>query len=135
MPPVRPAVTVNSKDLSLKIPQARVLRALLPDDPTDHWRRWPSYNRAMLATYSGFNPTTGTINRVLNGIPEGSSSGTPHPGLLERGLLTTFYLEDITEVQYRITEDGIKAIQLYLEHNKLPDPREKSKCTNDRYAD
>jgi len=127
----------------LKIPQARCMSALMPDDPDSHWSCWPLLTRVEMASRAGINPTTGTVNRVLHGIPPGSSSGDPHPGLLERGLL---HLERIPEDggsigsttvvyadYYRITEAGVTALRGYLLHHELPPVRDKSLCVNDRY--
>jgi len=109
----------------LRVPQARVLRALMPlnrdDDP-------PALTRVQLAQRAGFSPTAGTINRVLHGIHEGSSSGNPHKGLLDRGLVVAIDLNGITE--YQITPEGIKAIEKYPQ---LPELRDKAICINNRY--
>ena len=131
------------KQEGLKIPQARVLKALMPKDEAreHHFTEWPSLIRTSLATKAGFNPTTGTINRVLHGIPQGSSSGEPHAGLLERGLLKAedFVVPEdgINETRYRITAAGIKAYGRYVaEHgDRMPKRRDKALCINDRYHD
>ena len=121
--------------LDLKIPQARVLKALLPTNPKLDPIDWPLYNRVTLAEYAGFNPTTGTINRVLNGVPEGSSSGAPHKGLLERGLMQVIHIDSdgISQAHYRITPLGVEAIVAYLAFNVIPGTRDKASCTNGRY--
>lgn len=133
--PLVPRVVKPS--LTLKIPQARVLKALLPINPKADHHDWPLYNRVTLAEYAGFNPTTGTINRVLNGVPEGSSSGASHPGLLERGLLTSLSVnsDGVAQAHYRITPLGIEAIIVFLATNTIPDTRDKTSCVNDRYQD
>ena len=123
---------------TLRIPQARVLRALLPDNESTHWIDWPTLTRCALASKAGFIPTTGTINRVLNGIPTGSSSGEPHLGLIERGLIKVVVMEindGVFENSYRITAKGIKEIKHYLALNKIPKRRDKALCVNDRYAE
>lgn len=133
MPPV-PRDT--KPPLALKIPQARVLKALLPINPKADQEDWPLYNRVVLAEYSGFNPTTGTINRVLNGVPPGSSSGAAHPGLLDRKLMIMIPVnsDGVAQAHYRITPFGIDAIVAFLATNVMPDTRDKASCTNDRYA-
>ena len=70
----------------LRIPQARVLRTLMPQSGS---KSLPVLTRVQLAKNAGFSPTSGTINRVLHGIRKGSSSGHPHKGLLDLGLLET----------------------------------------------
>lgn len=70
---------------NLRIPQARVLRALMPGSAA---KKPPRLTRVELAEHAGFSTTSGTINRVLHGIPQGSSSGNPHPGLLDLGYVT-----------------------------------------------
>lgn len=126
----------SKPSLTLKIPQARVLQALLPINPKVDQDDWPLYNRVVLAEYAGFNPTTGTINRVLNGIPAGSSSGAPHPGLITRGLMVVIAVQSdgVSQDHYRITPLGVEAIRAFLATNTIPDTRDKASCTNDRYA-
>lgn len=125
----------------LKVPQARCLKALMPKPEARdaHFTEWPSLCRTDLASKAGFNPTTGTINRVLHGIPQGSSSGEPHPGLLERGLMkaTDLDIDGVAETQYRITAAGIRAYERHVaEHgDRLPKRRDKALCVNDRYQE
>lgn len=117
---------------SLRIPQVRVLKALMPKKNGEK----PLLDRMSLAKKAGFNPTTGTINRVLNGIPEGSSSGQPHPGLLELGYIKrrALDIDGVIEVNYYITADGIKALVKYLTANRrIPEVRSADLCTNERY--
>lgn len=136
MPQLVKTTTKRRNHLSLRIPQARVLRVLMPDNKSDHYTEWPSYNRVTLASKAGFNPTTGTINRVLNGVPKGSSSGASHPGLIERGMIKVevFDIDGISETNYRITAAGIKEYERYMATVKrLPARRAKELCVNDRY--
>jgi hypothetical protein len=119
----------------LKVPQARVLAALCPeagvDDPP-----LGTVPRAALAEAAGILPTTGTINRVLNGIPDGSSSGASHPGLVETGLIerVELDLDGRATDSYRITRAGIAAVRAWLATNELPPLRDAESCTNRRYA-
>ena len=133
--PLVPPRTVKPT-LTLKMPQARVLKALLPTNPKADQEDWPLYNRVVLAEYSGFNPITGTINRALNGIPEGSSSGDSHPGLLARGMLTMISVDSdgVAQAHYRITLLGIEAIVAFLATNTIPPPKDRATCTNSRYS-
>lgn len=122
----------------LRIPQARVLKALAPPDGQPEWA-WPTLPRFELAEAAGFVPTTGTINRVLNGVPPGSSSGASHPGLLELGLIkkTALVLDGgIVEANYQITAAGIAALKRFLAKHKgvVPKARTKESCINSRYV-
>lgn len=123
-------------DLALRSPQARVLAALQPDDPTDQIIDWPLVTRAQLAVRAGYTAISGTVTRALNGIREGSSSGDPHPGLLARGMIVevTLDVEGTKEVNYRATDLGVRAYQAYLaERGGLPALKDAATCTNDRY--
>jgi hypothetical protein len=109
----------------LRLPQARVLRALMP---TGDGKTAPVLTRVQLAQRAGFSPTSGTINRALHGIHPDSSSGSPYQGLLDLGLVGEVELDGIKA--YRITPDGRKAIEKLGE---LPKLKEKASCTNYRY--
>src|ERR1019366_6901961 len=109
----------------LRVPQARALRALVP---TNSDGSLPALTRVQLAERAGFSPTSGTINRVLHGIREGSPSGNPHKGLLDLGLVVPINLRGITE--YQITTEGLRAIE---KHTELPRLRDKAICINYRY--
>lgn len=127
----------NSTLPTLRIPQARVLRALLPADPSDPPSEWPLLNRAGLGVGAGCTPTSGTITRALNGIREGSSSGDAHPGLLALGLVeeVAIDIEGRTEVNYRATLAGVAAYQAFVaQGGKLPPVKDAAHCTNDRYT-
>lgn len=121
----------------LRTPQARVLRALLPADPADHYTEWPLLTRAQLGIKASYTAISGTITRALNGVREGSSSGDPHPGLLARGLVkvTAVDVEGMIETNYRITAAGIRAYQDHVASNgtRLPKVRPAEQCINDRY--
>ena len=148
--------------------QARVLAALMPKpeflDPDDSFY-WPAINRFELCLRAGFRmeldkPTSGSITRTMNGINlrqiiggkprsgnwtevspgvwEGSSSGKPHPGLLERGLVESmvFDIEGVKELDYQITEAGIRAYQAYVaKHGPLPEVKDAATSTNRRYRE
>jgi hypothetical protein len=109
----------------LSIPQARVLRALMPTDGSESL---PKLTRVQLGQRAGFTRISGTINRALHGIREGSSSGNPHKGLLDLELVAAVELNGILE--YQITTEGMKAI---ARHPELPELRDKTLCINNRY--
>ena len=121
----------------LRIPQARVLRALMPKYADDPVFEWPILNRAMLAVRAGYTAISGTVTRVLNGIAENSSTGPPHPGLLTLKLIETveIQLDSGPEVNYRITRAGIRKMEVFLaiNGNRLPPLKDISVCVNDKY--
>jgi len=128
--------TATTDKPTLRVPQARVLKVLMPSDTADHWVEWPTLTRHALAVKAGFNPISGTLNRVLNGIREGSSSGDAHPGIVERGLVKVVPMEvneGVWENSYRITAAGIRELQRYLAQHKIPKRKDKASCVNDRY--
>lgn len=121
----------------LRVPEARILKSLMPD-PVDLPKiDWPMYTRSVLVHRAGYSPISGTINRVFYGIPEGSSSGEPHPGLIQLGMVEIVELDisGVSENNYRITKKGIIAFQSYIKRygDKLPPLRDPAICTNDRY--
>lgn len=121
---------------TLKVPQARVLAVLCPDEGDDP--PLGTVPRFTLAAAAGFIPTTGTINRVLNGIVTlNCTTGAPHPGLLTLGLIekVVLDLDGQTTDSYRITRAGIKAIRAWLAVNKLPPKRDEKSSINTRYVD
>lgn len=109
----------------LRTPQARVLSILVPKNGDE---QLPLLTRVELAERAGFSTTSGTINRVLHGVSENSSSGGPHKGLLDLQLLERVVEGGIN--RYRITPAGIKAIKA---HPELPEMRDKDICINNRY--
>lgn len=117
----------------LRIPQARVLSALLPPYPDDPPSEWPLLNRAVMGLRAGYTAISGSITRALNGIHPDSSSGDPHPGLLALGYVEALDIdvEGVIEVNYRITRAGIAAIQRY--GASLPKVRDAVAATNKRY--
>lgn len=135
----RPAPT-QAPNLALRTPQARVLAALQPDDPSDPLIDWPLVTRAQLGVRAGYTAISGTVTRALNGIrPGNTTSGDPHPGLLERGMIEEVVLdiEGVREVNYRATALGVRAYQAYIaaHKNKLPDLKPADLCTNDHYRE
>lgn len=120
----------------LRIPQARLLQALMPADTSDPIFEWPLITRATLAIRAGYTPISGSVTRALNGIYPGSSSGDPHLGViaLEYVEIVKIDVEGISEINYRITPNGIEAFQKFIANGgKIPAVRNASKCTNDRY--
>jgi hypothetical protein len=109
----------------------------MPADQTEHPIAWPVLTRAKLCRQAGFKSTSGSITRVLNGIRPGNrTSGAPHPGLVERGLVEVVVLdiEGVREVNYRITLAGIRAYEAYLVRGgRLPEVKDAATCTNCRY--
>lgn len=90
-------------ETGLRVPQARVLQALMPADPTAHPMDWPVLTRAHLVSRCGYSPTN-SINRILN------STSDTNPGLVKRGLVEviTVVVEDRAESNYRITAVGFE---------------------------
>lgn len=121
-------------DLSLLIPQVRVLKVLVPPDPSTPKCDWPMLNREYLGARAGFTATSGTLTRVLNGIrPYNKTTGTPHPGLLQRGMIELVMLEveDTTEANYRATDLGIRAYRAHIEqYGNVPPVKAPEGCTN-----
>lgn len=125
--------TDGDEPVELRKPQARVIRALVPDDPSSYWTEWPIYNRAWLAIKAGFTPISGTVTRALNGIRPGSSSGPPHLGLLALGYVEEESLEvdGVQETYYRATPAGVRAYQAYVAgHGPLPPVKDAASATN-----
>jgi hypothetical protein len=122
---------------SLRVPQARVLAALVPDDPTDPPSEWPLLTRAQLGIRAGYTGTSGSITRTMNGLREGSSSGNAHPGLLGAGLVEAIEIDvdGLAETNYRITAAGIAAYQAHVAATggKLPEVKSAALCVNNRY--
>ncbi len=122
--------------VELRVPQARVLRALLPLYPADPPDEWPLLTRAQLGLTAGFTVLSGSCTRALNGIRAGSSSGPPQVGLLALGMVEVIVLdvEGLQEDNYRITLSGIAALSVYvMAGGTLPPLKDPSVCTNQRY--
>lgn len=130
-------VQSNNRPPALRLPQARVLRALLPNDHNDPPSEWPLLTKTALGIRAGYSAISGSVTRALNGIKEGSSSGDPHKGLLDMKLceVVVINVEGLQEDNYRITREGIRALfQFILDGGKLPPVREPSVHTNHRYS-
>ncbi len=122
---------------NLRVPQARVLRALMPVCPTDTVDEWPLLTRAVMAVRAGYTPISGSITRALMGIRQGSSSGDAHLGLIDLKLVETIELNIMgtLETNYRATPLGVRAMKKFLqEGGKLPPVRDAAVHTNQRYA-
>lgn len=130
--------TTDSAVPNLRVPQARVLRALMPVDARDPQDEWPLLTRGVMAVRAGYSEISGSVTRALLGIKEGNkTSGDPHPGIVQLGLVETTMLDidGVTETNYRITRLGIRAFQRFLqEGGKLPPVKDASVHTNQRYA-
>jgi hypothetical protein len=136
--PAKPMeVTVDATTpQGLRIPQARVLQALMPLYPEDPPSEWPLLTRSAMCIRSGYTTISGTVTRVLNGIRPGSSSGDPHLGVLARKLVEEVVLDicGVSEVNYRITASGISAYQEFINSGGvIPPVKDTSLCINDRY--
>lgn len=129
--------TTNEDSKPLRIPQARVLNALMPTYPEYPPSEWPLITRAQLAVRAGYTAISGSVTRALNGIRiTNTTSGDPHPGLLDKGMVEQIVVdvEGVTEVNYRITREGIAAFQRFIASGrKIPPVRDAALCINDRY--
>ncbi len=133
---VRPST--DKSVVSLRVPQARVLAALMPIDQSDPPSEWPLLTRTILGIRAGYTATSGMVNRVLGGIQHKCKSGEAHPGILELELIEkeSVEVDGVTEMNYRITAAGIQAYRHHITtYGKLPEFREKSLCVNDRYKE
>lgn len=130
---------IDPSDLSLRLPQVRVLAALVPAYPDDPISEWPLVTRARLGARAGCSPGSGTITRALDGIRAGWTHGSkPHPGLLARGLVEVVRIDidGISETNYRMTTAGLAAYRRHLaDRGTLPQVKDRETCTNDRYRE
>lgn len=130
--------TTAPKESKLKLPQVRVLKALMPRRPDFPPSEWPLVTRQQLIVRAGFTKLSGSITRALNGIrPGNKTSGEPHPGLIDKGFVEIIDLDidGVTEANYRITRAGIVAYQEYVAAygDNLPQIKDPSITTNQRY--
>lgn len=127
----------STPGINLRVPQARVLQALMPDHPEDPPSEWPLLTRAMLGVRAGYTPISGSITRALNGVRAGSSSGPPQTGLIGLVMVEviTLSIDGVSEDNYRITALGKTVFQRYVAENgnNLPPVKDAVTCTNDRY--
>lgn len=126
-----------SKREELRIPQARILKALMPLHPDDPPFEWPMITRSQLAIRAGYTIISGSVTRALNGIRDtNTTSGDPHLGLIGKGMVesVTIDVEGLGEVNYRITAKGIKEFQFFLKSGgRIPALRDRAICINTRY--
>lgn len=123
-------------DLALRVPQARVLAALMPEYPDDPPTEWPLLTRAMLGVNAGYTAISGTVTRALNGVRDGVTSATPHPGLIARRMVEEVVLDimGVAETNYRITTLGVKAYQAHVASGAaMPKVDDNRVFTNNRY--
>ena len=129
-----PFAQPTTSKTELRVPQARVLRALMPDYPEDPPSEWPILTRAILSVNAGYTAISGSITRALNGIRPGSSSGDAHLGLLALEYVTVeeVDIEGVVEQSYRITKAGIEAFKIFFAKNggSLPPLRDAALCVN-----
>ena len=114
---------------NLRVPQIRALLVLRGEG-----RGIPlALSRAKLQERCGFTPTSGTVTRVMRGLPGGTSSGPACPGLIELGLVRVLNLEvdGVTEQCYQITPMGQGVIDCHT--GDLPPLRSVNGSTNSRY--
>ena len=119
----------------LKVPQVRVLVALMPDEGDEPPPG--TISRRNLAIAAGPIPTSGTMSKVLNGIqnPE-SSTGKQCDGLFQYGYIERVDVDLDGQVvdSYRITRAGLAAVREWLANNTLPPKRDEKMSTNRRYT-
>lgn len=130
----RAPFTTSTPKIELRVPQARVLHALMPEHPEDPPSEWPTLSRAVLGVRAGYTAISGSITRALNGIRPGSSSGDAHLGLIALKLVEVEELDidGLVETNYRITAEGIKEFKIFLANNgsALPPLRDAALCVN-----
>ncbi len=130
--------TVTQPIPNIRVPQARVLNALLPNNPSLPISEWPILTRKLLNVAVGYSPISTGVTRPLYGIPENSTSGHPHPGLLALGLVEVVKvnIQGVIEDNYRITKLGIQALaKFFVEGGKLPTKKDRATNTNKRYME
>lgn len=112
----------------LRLPQVRILVALKDAGGP--------LNRMAICLATGITPTSGTFTWQVNGTPEGSSQGKPHPGLVRLGLVNRreFDIDGVIEVNYQLTARGRHTLALWLAAgNVMTPPRDKASAINRRY--
>jgi hypothetical protein len=120
----------------LRIPQVRVLSALMPEDTTIDPSDWALFTAVNIAAKLGVSLISDLIRRALRGIERGSTSSVAYLGLLKLGYVETlvFDIDGMEETNYRITPLGAAAYLAHIiEHGPPPKPRNKENCINNRY--
>lgn len=129
-----PTKTSEPPKIELRVPQARLLAALVPRNPASYWTEWPLLNRAALAVRAGYTAISGSVTRALNGVRAGSSSGPPQQGLLTLGLVEEIELDidGVRELNYRATLRGVEVYLAYITKRggALPEHRDKAISVN-----
>ena len=129
-----PFVAPTEQKVDLRVPQARVLHALMPDYPEDPPSEWPILTRVVLSLRAGYTAISGSITRAFNGIKPGSSSGDAHLGLIALGYVDVeeVDIEGVVEQSYRITAAGIEAFKRFFAKSggSLPPLRDAALCVN-----
>lgn len=120
-----PKITTEKAE-RLRLPQLRVLAALAARGPMV---------RDRLKEACGFAPIAGTLTTALNGIREGSSSGTAHKGLLALGLVedVAVDVDGLAERLLTLTPAGRLALEGDPRAASLPRARDRATSTNKRY--
>lgn len=128
--------------MKLTVPQLRVLRLLMPPDPSQPKYDWPCATRAGIQKTVGATERSGLTTTVLRG--RGAAAGHKGTGgssvrLLTTGLVETVVVEieeGIKETSYRITEVGIEEYRKFVESGgELPPLRSREDCVNRRYIE
>lgn len=123
----------------LKVPQVRVLAALMPEDATWPQSEWPLITRTYLNEVCGYSQISTGVTRPMQGIPSGSSSGKSYPGLIALKYVDEIVLDvdGVQEVNYRATLAGALAYLEWAATNnnskKLARVKDRESCINDRY--
>lgn len=121
----------------LRTPQARVLAALMPKDPTFPQFDWPVLTRVGIADKVGVSSLSDLVWRALKGLKGGNPRRPGHPGLIDLGLVeaTSIDIDGLKETNYRITQAGIAAMQEYIAaKGEVPPVKDRKQCVNMRYV-
>ena len=129
------AKPTKSRPASMRTAHARVLAVLVPAYPDDPVHEWVSRTVQGIARTIGVSDKSDYVRRALRGLPEGSSSGYAHDGLLSKKYVESFEVdvEGTTETYYRITSAGMRAMSEYLADGPLPSIKSADLCTNLKY--
>lgn len=115
------------------VPQARVLRALMPRAAGAR----PAFSRTTLVARAGFTPKSGVINQALHGVRRVTKDRPKLlPGLLGMGMveLVKIDVEGSVESSYQITDVGEAAYHAHVAaRGELPPIKDAATSTNDRY--